>query len=86
MLSLARQQLKNRFLTGEVVCRGEVYPGEQEPILDRALFDAVQAKLVAHAIARRNKRRASSAILMGRIFDDHGNRMSPTHSNKRGVK
>jgi site-specific DNA recombinase len=30
--------------------------------------------------------KGSSAILTGRIFDDRGNRMSPTHSNKLGVR
>ena len=29
--------------------------------------------------------RGSAAILTGRLFDDRGNRMSPTHANKRGV-
>lgn len=28
----------------------------------------------------------SEALLMGRIFDDRGNRMSPSHARKRGVK
>jgi site-specific DNA recombinase len=28
----------------------------------------------------------SLAILMGRIFDDRGNRMTPSHSNKGGVR
>jgi site-specific DNA recombinase len=28
----------------------------------------------------------SPAILMGRIFDDRGNRMTPSHSNKDGVR
>jgi len=37
--------LKNRFYIGEVVYRGEVHGGEQTPIVDRALFEAVQAKL-----------------------------------------
>ena len=37
--------LRNRFYIGEVVFRGEVFPGEQPAILDRDLFDAVQAKL-----------------------------------------
>src|SRR4029077_19849072 len=37
--------LRNRFFVGEVVYKGEVLPGPQPPILDRALFDAVQAKL-----------------------------------------
>ena len=77
------QLLKNRFLIGEVVYRGEVHRGEHDPVLDRALFDAVQAKLAAQAVARQNRLRGSPAILMGRIFDEQGNRMSPTHSNKR---
>jgi len=37
--------LRNRFYIGEVVFKGEVLPGEQPAILDRDLFDAVQAKL-----------------------------------------
>ena len=37
--------LRNRFYIGEVVFKGEVLPGEQPAILDRELFDAVQAKL-----------------------------------------
>ena len=80
------QLLKNRFLIGDVVYRGEVYRGEHDPILDRTLFDAVQAKLEAQAVARQNSLRGSPAILMGRIFDEQGNRMSPTHSNKGGVR
>src|SRR5438128_1305911 len=44
--------LKNRFYIGEVVYRGEVHHGEHEPILDSALFEAVEAKLAAHASAR----------------------------------
>jgi hypothetical protein len=36
--------LKNRFYIGEVVYRGEVHPGEQQPIVDNELFEAVQAK------------------------------------------
>jgi site-specific DNA recombinase len=79
--------LKNRFYLGEVVYRGEAHAGEHEPILDRDLFEAVQAKLTANAVARRKVRlRDSTSILTGRIFDDRGNRMSPTHSNKLGVR
>jgi Recombinase len=44
--------LKNRFYLGEVVYRGEVHAGEHEPILDRELFEAVQAKRAANAVAR----------------------------------
>src|SRR3989454_4131659 len=78
--------LKNRFYIGEVVYRGEVHGGEQAPIVDRALFAAVQAKLAAQARARRCRLRGSPALLSGRLFDTRGNRMSPTHANKRGAR
>ena len=54
--------------------------------MDRELFEAVQAKLAAGANARQLKLRASPSILAGRLFDDRGNRMTPTHTNKRGAR
>jgi site-specific DNA recombinase len=44
-----RYLLKNRFYLGDVLYRDEIYPGEHDPILDRALFDAVQQKLVGNS-------------------------------------
>jgi len=78
--------LRNRFYIGEVVFKGEVLKGEQPAILGRALFDAVQAKLNEQVTNYETGRVASEAMLMGRIFDDRGNRMSPTHARKGGVK
>ena len=78
--------LKNRFYIGEVVYRGEVHRGDHAPILDRDLFDAVQARLAAQAVARRCWLRGSPALLSGRLFDDRGNRMSPSHTNKAGAR
>jgi len=78
--------LKNRFYIGEITYRGEVHHGEHEPILTRDLFEAVQAKRVSNAVARHVGLRGSAALLAGCLFDDRGNRMSPTHANKRGVR
>jgi DNA invertase Pin-like site-specific DNA recombinase len=78
--------LKNRFYVGEVVYRGDVHRGEHGPILDRALFEAVQGRLAAQKVARRCRLRGSPALLSGRIFDEGGNRMSPTHANKCGAR
>src|SRR5450756_2291434 len=78
--------LKNRFYIGEVVYRGATHRGVHEPILDLELFEAVQAKLVANTVTRQVRLKGSPAILTGRIFDDRGNRMSPSHSNKLGVR
>ena len=78
--------LRNRFYLGEVVYRGETFRGDHEPILDPALFVAVQAKLSARAVERRCRIRGSSALLTGRLFDEYGHRMTPTHTNKKGVR
>jgi hypothetical protein len=78
--------LKNRFYLGEVVYRGEVHRGDHAPILDRPLFEAVQTKLAVQTVARRCRLRGSPALLTGRLFDDRGHRMSPTHSTKGGAR
>jgi len=78
--------LRNRFYVGEIDYRGEIHAGEHEAILDRTLFDKVQEKLTKNTVDRAMRLKGSPAILMGRIFDDIGNRMTPSHSNKRGVR
>src|SRR5580704_12110206 len=78
--------LKNRFYLGEVVYRGEVHRGDHTPILDRELFEAVQEKFAAQAVERRCRLRGASALLAGRLFDERGNRMSPSHTNKGGAR
>jgi DNA invertase Pin-like site-specific DNA recombinase len=78
--------LRNRFYIGVVAFKGEVLPGEQPAIVDRQLFDAVQAKLTQQMNNHKIARMRSEALLAGRIFDDRGNRMTPTHVRKRGIK
>ena len=78
--------LRNRFYIGEVVYRGQAFRGDHEPILDPVLFAAVQAKLSAQAVARRCRLRVSPALLAGRLFDEDERRMTPTHTNKNGVR
>src|SRR5262245_4016489 len=78
--------LQNRLYVGEIFYREAVHAGEHEPIVDRKLFEAVQARLAHSAAARKLRFNSSPAILTGRIFDDRGNRMTPTHTNKRGAR
>jgi Recombinase len=54
--------LRNRFYIGEVAFKDEVLKGEQQPILDRDLFDAVQAKLDEQSTNRRARRTRSDRI------------------------
>ena len=62
--------LRNRVYLGAINHKAQSHPGEHERIVERALFEAVQAKLTDK---RRGKRRShvnSSALLQGHIFDD----------------
>jgi hypothetical protein len=77
-------ELRNRFYIGEVVYKRQICPGEQPPILDRDLFEAVQVTLAAQRTSRQSTRTKSEALLLGKIFDDRGNRMTPSHSRKQG--
>jgi DNA invertase Pin-like site-specific DNA recombinase len=78
--------LRNRVYLGEVTHQGRTYSGEHDPIIDRELFEAVQAKLTSQAQARRRARAGSDALLMGLVFDDRGNRMTPSSAHKQGAR
>ena len=54
LVALAPSPSRNRFYIGEVIYKGKIHPGEQAPIMDRELFEAVQAKLAAGATAVRH--------------------------------
>jgi site-specific DNA recombinase len=69
-----------------VVYKGEILPGEQVPIVDRELFEAVQVKLAEQQNNHTKTRAKSEALLTGLIFDDRGNRMTPSHARKKGTK
>jgi hypothetical protein len=71
---------------GEVEFKGETLKSEQPAILDRDVFDAVQAKLDEQANNHKATRTNSEGLLTGRIFDDRANRMSPSHARKGGHK
>jgi site-specific DNA recombinase len=70
--------LRNRFYIGEVVYKGEICPGPQPPLIDHALFDAVQRRLTEQRSHNVRNRTRSETPLRGLLFDSAGNRMVPT--------
>jgi hypothetical protein len=78
--------LKNRVYLGEVHHGGKWFDGEHGAIIDRETFDKVQQLLGANANGRKARRSDSGALLMGKLYDDRGNRMSPSFSTKNGVR
>ena len=74
--------LKNRLYLGEITYRGEVYPGQHEPILERSAWERVQQQLARRRKARREGTRARvPSLLLGRLYSDSGARYTPTHSS-----
>ena len=78
--------LRNRFYIGEVDFKGEILEGEQPSVLDQDLFEAVQSKLNEQVNNHKATWTKSEGLLIGRLFDDRGNRMSPSHARKGHVK
>lgn len=79
--------LQNRTYVGEISHKGNVYPGEHEAILDRALFNEVDASL---SLSRQNHidgvHAVESSLLISKVWDAQGRRMCPAHTNKRGKR
>ena len=82
--------LRNRHYLGEIVHKGAVFPGQHQLIVDRMVFDAVQALLAEHCARSPDKSASRPALLphrlTGRLFDAEGDAMSPTTSIGRGGK
>lgn len=75
--------LANKTYVGFIKHKENVYPGEHQPIIDQETFDQVQIFLSQNKVLKKcsiNSKHPS--LLAGKIFDDKGNYMSPSHSNK----
>ena len=78
--------LRNRVYVGEAVHKGTAYPGEHEAIIDRKLWDKVQAILRESPRKRAGHSRAQTpALLKGILFGPDGAAMTPTHTRRRGT-
>jgi hypothetical protein len=78
--------LQNRIYRGDVVHKGNVYPGEQTAIVDRVLWDAAQARLTENRAEQRSGERAGHpSLLVGLLHDGcSGERLTPSHAVKAG--
>ncbi|GGL58270.1 recombinase family protein [Wenxinia marina] len=79
--------LANPICLGQIRHRDRTWPGQHPAIIDADLLAQVQEKLQAAAGKRRGgtRRRASPAAwLVGRLVDETGDRLTPTHTTKGG--
>ena len=79
--------LKCRTYLGEIAHKDQVYPGLHDGIVDRELWEAVQARLAAHVQGSRSGARAASpSLLAGKLVDDAGEPLSAVHATKGNAR
>jgi site-specific DNA recombinase len=77
--------LQNRIYLGEICHKGAAYPGEHEAIIEPSLFDAVGSMLQQNRVNHADAIHADEpSLLVGKVWDGHGRRMTPNHACKRG--
>ena len=76
--------LSNPIYVGRVAHKGQVHEGQHPPIVTQDLWDEVQQSLRDHlgTVRKKRTRQSSDALLIGKLYDDGGNRMSPTWARK----
>ena len=79
--------LQNRLYRGEIFHKGNSYPGEHPAIVDKPLWDVVQAVLAANRVERATGARGRHpSLLTGMVFDETGERLTPAHAVKKGTR
>ena len=79
--------LQNRTYRGEITHKSYSYPGEHAAIVDKPLWDSVQAILAENRVARATGARTKQpSLLTGILFDEAGGRLTPTYCVKKGTR
>ncbi|MBN8980084.1 MAG: recombinase family protein [Rhizobiales bacterium] len=78
--------LRNRVYLGEMHHAGKWFKGEHKAIIDRKVFNQAEKIRTSNTVERGKKQFATGALLMGKLFDDRGNLMSPSFTLKKGIR
>ena len=79
--------LQNRIYRGEIVHKDKSYSGEHDAIIDERLWNEIQVILRTNRIERADGGTDNRpSMLAGLLFDAQGERMSPSHATKRGIR
>lgn len=74
--------LANKIYIGKITHKDKVYDGEHEAIITDEIFERVQKLLYENKVDKTCGAKCSSnSLLAGLIYDDLGNKMTPSHSN-----
>lgn len=79
--------LGNPVYRGNIKHGREVYPGEHDPIIDEALWNAVQVRIAENRNNHQGARDAlDPSLLLGITRDGLGRRMTPSHATRGKIR
>ena len=79
--------LSNPVYAGHIRHKDQVYDGQHAAIIDPDRWEAVQARLTDRsAKPRRKPAAAHPSPLAGKLFDETGDRLTPSHASKGGKR
>lgn len=78
--------LTNPIYAGRIRHKDQSYEGQHQPLIDPIAWDEVQESLTSHSSGRVRGRRnvAHPSALAGKIVDDLGERLTPSHAKSSG--
>jgi DNA invertase Pin-like site-specific DNA recombinase len=75
--------LSNPVYIGLMAHKGQTHPGQHPAIIDEALWKAVRAKLDEQRNGHKSQSQAANpSLLSGKLFDETGRRLVPSHARK----
>ena len=81
------KMLHNRMYLGEIVHKGQSFPGQHQPIVTQRQWDAVHALIASDSNERRRDtldRQQEPVLLRGLLFTPDGERLVPNYTLKKG--
>ncbi len=81
------KMLHNRMYLGEIVHKGQHFPGQHQAIVTQTQWDAVHALIATDGIERRratNDHQSEPVLLRGLLFTSDGERLVPSYTRKKG--
>ena len=78
--------LTNPLYLGKITHKNKTYQGRHAPIIDQAVWERVQEKMQSASAKRRGsvQNPDTTAWLKGRLSDETGDRLTPSHTRKSG--
>jgi DNA invertase Pin-like site-specific DNA recombinase len=75
--------LSSPLYCGEITHKGKCYPGQHQAIIDKDLWNRVQASLAANRSGHQRRLTAKqTSLLSGLLYDESGDRYQPSHTSR----